>query len=243
MVLYRRFCGPWGLILLQLLSLCGAVVESSFLPLPSARQRSEPRIERGAWRGSVPVNVPVVAVYSKSDNELTKVDAAISTVFSDVGSIVLGMAGLVLLLLASHAGESSDVVVDPASTRANLLAVLAIGSVLLNGLSKLDVTTALAETVQLQGSPTSVQFRPEHSPAFASTMTWALESFQSTTPTQSLVLLRFFNEQWIMEAAAGILPNGRFEMQPIPSDQTPILNRLWQQPYSPDETYLPRLQA
>jgi Cofactor assembly of complex C subunit B, CCB2/CCB4 len=236
MMLYRRFCAPWGLILLNL-SFSGAVVESSFLPLPSARQRSEPRIERGVKRGSAPFNVPVV--YAKSDSELTKVDAAISTVFSDVGSIVLGVVGLVLLLLASRTGESNDVVVDPASTRANLLAVLAIGSVLLNGLSKLDVTTALAETVQLEGSPTQgVQLRADQTPAFASAVTWALESFQSTTPTQSLVLLRFFNEQWIMEAAAGILPNPNGRI-----DQTPILNRLWQQPYSPDETYLPRLQA
>jgi Cofactor assembly of complex C subunit B, CCB2/CCB4 len=138
-----------------------------------------------------------------------------------------------------------------ALTRATLLAVMAIGAVLLNGLSQLDVPTALAETVRLEGEfiPTT-QFVNDASNNSRSTTTesetaaaWVLESFVQATPASSAVYLqrRFFdrgdhdNETslssssgWQMVGYVGILPPDLVQSHAsftLPA-QTPIIDRF-----------------
>jgi hypothetical protein len=87
-------------------------------------------------------------------------DAALTWLISDTGSVLLGSAGLIALLvgrtLLLGGDDTTNDDIDMAeamvvTTRETLLAVVAIGAVLLNGLSQLDVPTALAEKVVLDG--------------------------------------------------------------------------------------------
>ena len=127
----------------------------------SEEGRDDPALSDGAGRRRVRFSS------SSNDDEarrMSPTDAALSWITSDVGSIVLGTVGLVLLLVGrllldgndgpqpyDDDGSSSISNRLVEQTRVNLLAVLAMGAVLLNGLSQLDVQSALAEQVELEG--------------------------------------------------------------------------------------------
>jgi Cofactor assembly of complex C subunit B, CCB2/CCB4 len=197
------------------------------------------------------------------------VDAALSWVTSDVGSLVMGLIGLVLLLasrLVSGSSSSSDLYdnVEFSSTfatamgeetRANLLAVFAIGTVLLNGLSRLDVQSVLAEAVELQGTlvtePVSL-FDNANSVVDDSTLlSWTLASIAAATPASTAILMVHSSGRWKPMAYTGVVhPN-----LPILDDTvtmnpaTPILDRFLRNELQTEgglqrsESYLPTLQA
>lgn len=150
-------------------------------------------------------------------------------IVSDIGSIVLGGCGLIALLIGrAFLDTGDDLVVSPATTRTNLLAVVATGTVLLNGISKLDVETALAETVDLQG----VRVEPEG---------WLLQSLLEATPAEAAVWLKLTDTSgWQIHEAAGILPGSSTATLQVPT-KTPILDKF--RSGSKDESYLPTLQA
>ena len=196
--------------------------------------------------------------YANMDGDL--IDTMLSTASSDVVSIVLGMLGLLwvvihrLTLLDVDEAEALTV-----QTRTDLLAVLACGSVLLNGVTKLDVTTALAESVVLDGTKMkepNVQYRSTMAaskfPEIKNTISWILDSLLTATPAKTVVLLQrnqndadeSSKNQWIVSGRAGVLPTPASSPDiciDLP-DKTPILDRVGS-PGNVKETYLPTLQA
>mmetsp|Transcript_2800 Transcript_2800/g.8019 ORF Transcript_2800/g.8019 Transcript_2800/m.8019 type:complete len:306 (-) Transcript_2800:1342-2259(-) len=166
-------------------------------------------------------------------------DAALTFLASDIVSIILGMLGLVVIvghrlsLLDDTSAESLTV-----QTRTDLLAVFACGSVLLNGITKLDVTAAMAEAVVLEGTTLSeAEINQKLSQSDESTISWALESLITATPAKTAVVLDRSDGPWTVLARAGTVPSGR----EVP-ESTPILDRV-SGPGNKKETYLPTLQA
>jgi Cofactor assembly of complex C subunit B, CCB2/CCB4 len=180
-------------------------------------------------------------------------DSVISVISSDVASIGLGLLGLCLLLIerltipdAATLGEnpSQYAVKLGEETRSNLIAVIACGSVLLNGLSKLDVTSALAETVTLDGMVLSEPIWLESSMGVSQDIYgWGMESFLRATPAKIAVILRAESKDpWKVVAMLGTVPaEAALSEQPIILPSTPILDRC--KKADSDETYLPTLQA
>ena len=176
---------------------------------------------------------------------INPVDIALSWFTSDVGSIVLGVVGL-LLLLVGRLVLDSDITSDVESlgqeTRVNLLAALATGAVLVNGVSKLDVESALAETVTLQGVTLSEAVLDETAKDTSNDTEWTLQSLLSATPAKTAVLLEADESgSWKIAAMAGIVPSADPSLVQVPST-TPILDRF-QKTDRKSETYLPTLQA
>jgi hypothetical protein len=192
-------------------------------------------------------------------NNSNRVDDFLSLLTSDVGSIAFGMIGL-LVLLASRLflGFSDDItvagtnVIDTAAleheTRSNLLALLACGAVLVNGISKLDVESVLAETVELDGVQykTTLRKRVDGSPTGGTALQWALEALLKATPASSVVLLQVpasdgDDNVWQITGYTGILPANEDALQ-APS-KTPILDRFRGiDKELRAESYLPTLQ-
>jgi len=198
------------------------------------------------------------------------IDAVLSWITSDVGSIALGAMGLVLLLVGRLLLDD-DIVQDGSNlvvqTRVNLLAVLAIGAVLLNGLSELDVQTALAEQVTLEGievdSTVFVQQQQQQEKQYLTAtqqkeIGWALDSICTATPAATAVLMiATSNKKWKPVAFRGIVPPNlalRDSSEIKLSDQTPIMDRFRPSSVSTStdststtvarqESYLPTLQA
>jgi hypothetical protein len=208
------------------------------------------------------------------------VDYLLSLVTSDVGSIVLGLAGLVLLLVGrllldnsngsslgtSSSGSAVNVNVESMGqeTRSNLLAVFACGSVLLNGISKLDVTSALAQVVTLEGTeldePLLLTSLTAKNTWPSVSVPWVLESLLTATPAKTAVLLqrKQSSDSWEVLALAGTVPDA-WAVLPSTSSSTNNNNTPTAQPqphmpsYTPiadrfksgtnQETYLPTLQA
>jgi hypothetical protein len=189
-----------------------------------------------------------------SDNPLDQVLAWLS---SDVVSIVLGSLGLLAviihrLVLLDASSASADMLTS--ETRADLLAVFACGSVLLDGVTRLDVTTALAESVILEGNLLS---EPEINLDNAgeledgsdtkASLSWALNSLLSATPAQTaIVLTRNTTGQWKIHSRAGVVPASpsssyNTTMLQVP-EKSPILDRVGSTG-NRKETYLPTLQA
>jgi hypothetical protein len=182
------------------------------------------------------------------------VDAALSWFTSDVGSLVMGLVGLVLLLasrcfmvaatpgISGSGGEllyndnelfSSTAAAATAmgeETRANLLAVFAIGTVLLNGLSRLDVQSVLAEAVELQGTlvtepvlllDTAAAVNATTTTTTTTTTTllladqystqkqlsWTLASIAAATPASTAILLvhSLLRQRWKPMAYTGVV--------------------------------------
>jgi hypothetical protein len=79
-------------------------------------------------------------------------DTSLSLFSLDVNSIGLGLVSLLVVVLhrLSFLDDSSPDTMT-LQTRTDLLAVFACGSVLLNGITRLDVTAALAKSVVLVG--------------------------------------------------------------------------------------------
>ena len=181
------------------------------------------------------------------------IDKALSWITSDIGSIVLGGIGLILLLVGRLVLDSSinqvDFEVTGAQTRANLLAVFAVGAVLLNGLSQLDVQSVLAEKVDLVGSVIVNPIVRSTNAIFVEkeSVSWVLSSIISATPANTAILLIYSEEKkWKVLAHVGVVPPNVLLDDPKLPDETPIMNRLLRLPTSNSErreSYLPTLQA
>jgi hypothetical protein len=175
-------------------------------------------------------------------------DQFLTLVASDAFSVAFGLLGL-LAVVVHRWNLVVDATPDRATaealtqqTRQDLVAVLASGSVLLNGVTKLDVTAALAESVVLEGKvlpePEHLGGNDEKNDGAASTLTWALESLLVATPAKTAILIDDTDDRWTIQCRAGIVPSS---VSSLP-EKTPILERVGS-PENSKETYLPTLQA
>ena len=178
------------------------------------------------------------------------IDFVLSLITSDIGSIVLGLVGLVILLVGRVIFNVDNTEVDDLAqeTRSNLLAVFACGGVLLSGISKLDVTSALAQVVTLEGTKLEEPLiLTDDKDTDESTMAiqWVLKSLLTATPAKTAVLLRKSGDasggSWDVLALAGIVPDTWVASKSAVPSYTPILDRF--QSAAAQETYLPTLQA
>ena len=194
--------------------------------------------------------------FATSTNPL---DTILSWLSSDIVSIALGTIGLLIVvvnrltLLDVEISSSADALTS--ETRADLLAVFACGSVLLNGVTKLDVTAALAESVTLEGNTLSETdfvspMEDSADETTKETISWAFDSLLSATPAKTVVLIQKKDDDdnnndddngWIISCRGGIIPSSSSQSLTIP-EKTPILDRVGS-PGNVKETYLPTLQA
>mmetsp|Transcript_20044 Transcript_20044/g.34243 ORF Transcript_20044/g.34243 Transcript_20044/m.34243 type:complete len:315 (-) Transcript_20044:1334-2278(-) len=168
-------------------------------------------------------------------------DFVLSSITSDVGSIALGLVGL-LIVLANRFADQDNLTADTLGqeTRSDLLAVFACGAVLLNGVSKLDVTSALAESVVLDGINLD---RPQTLiSSTGSELRWAIDSVLAATPAKTAVLLKHA-ETWKTVVIAGVVPQDSALRTGTTLLSNPILDRFLQKTSKRTETYLPTLQA
>ena len=118
-----------------------------------------------------------------------------------------------------------------------MLGVFAAGSVLLNGITKLDVESAQAERVVLEGVKEDKvtwnegsAIEKEMGEKIQSTVEWALTSFLKCSPARTAVLLttQSSNAKWMPLAMGGILPSDPQLQSMIPDEVkgTPILDRM-----------------
>jgi hypothetical protein len=157
-------------------------------------------------------------------------------------------------------------------SRIDLLGVFAAGSVLLNGITKLDVTSVQSERVALEGLPVDNivwidrEGYSDEKGEFTTTTEWALASLIKCSPARTAVLLsnNGGENKWKPVAMTGVLHPDKGMQQSLPNDQsTPILNRMKRYDTSsidtksgsvagsssigrnkgPKESYLPTLQA
>ena len=180
------------------------------------------------------------------DSSLEKpLDKLLTLVASDAFSIISGIIGMMAvvtyrwnLVLASDPSRATAEALTY-ETRTDLLGVLAAGSVLLNGVTKLDVTTALAESVVLEGKTLA---EPEQigGNGTGNTLVWALESLLAATPAKTAVLISDNGDRWAIRCRAGVVPSSSSSLS-LP-EKTPILERVGS-PENSKETYLPTLQA
>lgn len=181
-------------------------------------------------------------------------DYALSLVTSDLSSIVLGSIGILLALsnrLSSIDYEATILAANEAAdmgaqSRMDLLAVFSAGAVLLNGLSKLDVTSALAESVVLDGkSLNAVEFVGDKLKvaSIEKDLEWALGAVKQCSPAKTAVLLGHDGLKWQVLALSGIVPKEE-DLWKIPTSlSTPILDRFLKEGQGNKESYLPTLQA
>lgn len=169
-----------------------------------------------------------------------------SLLSSDVGAIVLGLLGIAVCLynrLFLSDFEASAELLGQQS-RADLLAVFACGAVLLNGISRLDVTSALAETVVLEGTvlPEAIAVNDLGK---GKGVKWALESALDATPARTAVLMVHDGARWEPAALAGAVPSDEALWRSLPADGTgtPILDKFLREGGVTKESYLPTLQA
>ena len=168
-------------------------------------------------------------------------DLVLRAIVSDVGSIVVGLVGLVVAVGYRLAHQDLlSVETMGQETRTDLLAVFACGAVLLNGLSKLDVTSALAESVVLDG--TVLEQAEFYRDTYSADLPWALESLLSATPAKTAVLLEYTDDSWQTIACAGTVPMEEGLRRGTSQDTNPILDRFLKEGVG-RETYLPTLQA
>lgn len=176
-------------------------------------------------------------------------DQFLTLIASDAFSIVFGTIGLLAvvvyrwnLVLAVDAGRAAAEALTY-QTRTDLLAVFASGSVLLNGVTKLDVTTALAESVVLEGTalpkPEQIGNDDLTGGGKGNKQNWALESLLAATPAKTAVLITDTEDRWSISYRAGVIPSSPSSLL-IP-EKTPILERVGS-PENTKETYLPTLQ-
>mmetsp|Transcript_8898 Transcript_8898/g.19044 ORF Transcript_8898/g.19044 Transcript_8898/m.19044 type:complete len:428 (-) Transcript_8898:208-1491(-) len=193
-----------------------------------------------------------------ASNQLSPLDAFLLNLTSDRTSLLLGSLGILILFVNRFVSfpdpglENGGIAVDAGSfsvweasrSRVDLLGVFAAGSVLLNGITKLDVTSVEAERVVLEGirlegvfwnegemqKVVSGEENENESIAFRSTVEWALSSFVKCSPAQTAVLLTTTtNNHWTPLAMAGVAPSNPTQRISIPSNvvsSTPILDRM-----------------
>jgi hypothetical protein len=127
-------------------------------------------------------------------------------------------------------------------TRSDLLATFASLAVLLNGISKLDVTSALAESVQLDGLQLQDDAEINSNVLSAKDLRWSLESLLKATPAKSVVILVVDDDGvWKILACAGIVPRDESLRRRLSLTSVPILDRFRKD--QSKESYLPTLQA
>ena len=171
------------------------------------------------------------------------IDYILSILTSDIGSIIIGSIGLLIALynrLSTIDFDSTAVISDTYAesiniqSRNDLLAVFASGAVLLNGISKLDVTSVLAESVVLNGYKVGdtdngdnddgllyVNQEDQTVKNICDTLTneqrqdlnWAMKAVLSATPAKTAVLLTSRTEKlddsqstWVPILMSGIIP-------------------------------------
>ena len=212
-------------------------------------------------------------------NSLTttsSIDSIFSFLSSDFGGVILGGLGLFLCLWnrISHldyldtmmmgTGEEAQATQLGQLARSDLLAVFATMAVFLNGVSKLDVTSALAESVDLEG----IKLEEPHifpdidiNNQQMKITKWALNSVLDATPANTAVLMLYSPvsdeenpSDWSPIGFAGIIPqiqnsnisNNLDILNKKVSIRTPILDRFMLDPIKQQqrkESYLPTLQA
>lgn len=185
---------------------------------------------------------------SKTATVSNPIDFALSWIVSDVGSIVIGLSGIIVLLVGRLILDAEISITDSeamtGSTRSNLLTVFACVAVLLNGLVKLDVESTTAESVELQGTKWPVTALQEDS---TSDLIWSLDSLLKATSAETTILLGQNNGQWSIQSFAGVVPwSSASKPLSLLSISTPILDRCLKQTIeskSFQETYLPTVQA
>jgi hypothetical protein len=230
---------------------------------PADNDNNKRAIGSARFRG-----VAAVERANKSDDLTSQFDALLAWFNSDVASITLGVVGLIVVLIhrlfLPEINNNVDLLGE--ETRADLLAAVACGAVLVNGVSQLDVTSALAESVQLDGMLQSQVLYPNKSQqqnlrTNQDELEWALKSVLAATPAKTAVLLEClepFNErdektksrnsnsdyyyQWEIVAMLGIIPTNPL-LHHAPITTTPILDRLQRQADGgiTSEAYLPTL--
>lgn len=184
--------------------------------------------------------------------ENNQIDSMLSNLTSDVGSIAIGLAGLLVLLIGPLFSDAESTTASDAEsaaalgyeTRSNLLALFACGSVLVNGISKLDVESVLAEPVSLVGTKydtvqCSKQYVDEKQRL---SIEWALAALITATPASSALLMQLGkDDEWKALGWTGILPqNDDNAQEVILPARTPILDRFRSDTLA--ESYLPTLQ-
>jgi len=197
-------------------------------------------------------------------------DYSLRVILSDVGIIFLGSFGLLVCvvnhILASSSSSADNIADMGQQSRTDLLATFSSIALLLNGVSKLDVTSALAETVVLEGDrEETVQYtdvgrqwlRSSSSSNISSEneqsttekrVQWALESILYSSPAETAVLMVHDTSSWRPGLFTGVVPNAIRQflncnpMMIQKSTSTPILDRfLTVGPTK--ESYLPTLQS
>lgn len=203
---------------------------------------------RARFSGATTVRADADAAEGASSPTST-LDTVLRFLTSDLGGVVLGAVGLTFCVWNKLAHLDLDDVADPSSARADLLAVFGTMAVFLNGVTKLDVTSALAESVVLEG------VRAE--PTSDDDVGWALDSLLDATPANTAVLLARRETttaddtapRWCPVFEAGIVPaDPRLRRAIPPSVRTPILDRFTNEKVgvgggNVKESYLPTLQA
>ena len=193
-------------------------------------------------------------------NPTSLLDYILSLVTSDLSSIILGSIGILLALsnrLSSIDYEATAIALNEAAdmgsqTRMDLLAVFSAGAVLLNGVSKLDVTSVLAERVLLDGKDlqsegNGIVYNDAHfGTTFHKNLAWPLKAIRTSSPASTAVLLAHdaHHGKWNICALDGIVPYDENLWNEIPQDiPTPILDRFLKENQGNKESYLPTLQA
>ncbi|KAI2501265.1 Cofactor assembly of complex C subunit B [Fragilaria crotonensis] len=179
----------------------------------------------------------------QSQDATSALDLVLRAIVSDIGSIVIGLVGLgvaVVNRLANDELQTVDALGQ--ETRTDLLAVFACGAVLLNGLSKLDVTSALAQSVVLDGVSLedTIVF---YTNSYPKDLPWALKSLLAATPAKTALLLEYtLPSCWKTVAVAGIVPREERLRLGTSLAVNPIVDSFLQSG-STKEKYLPTLQA
>jgi hypothetical protein len=206
----------------------------------------------------VEFSTPIPALPSTENLSATSLLDYLFTIgTSDLTSIVLGSIGIILALfnrLSSIDYEATSIANNVAAdmgaqSRQDLLAVFSAGAVLLNGLSKLDVTSALAESVALEGFDQGFLWvnSEYHQVDGNGVVEWAMGALRQATPAKTAALLVYTDHQWNLVALDGIIPNEKITTRTVLSHPTPILDRFLKGLKDPSielkESYLPTLQA
>jgi len=252
---------------------------SSLLSPRSERRRSrlfgnsdkDNEDDDGSW------TVSLSGIPSKTDRTIESssplatslTDYVLSVLTSDLGSIIIGLAGLSLTLvnrLSSIDFSTSNIGVSDADamgmqSRSDLLAVFASGAVLLNGISKLDVTSVKADEVVLDGTRLAVPLALWDGTVIdcgddannGGGLRWAVDSVVDATPADSVTILLHGGggagtvSSWVPVVVGGIVPSSssartRKVLGERMTVATPILDRFLTSTTT-KESYLPTLQA
>ena len=205
----------------------------------------------------VELSTPMPSLPSTEDLSPTSVIDYLFTIgTSDLTSIVLGSIGILLALfnrLSSIDYEATSIANNVAAdmgaqSRQDLLAVFSAGAVLLNGLSKLDVTSALAESVILDGLDQDflwVDSNYNEKKDGHNVVKWAMGAVREATPAKTAAFLVYTDNRWNVVALDGIVKKEKVTREL--SQPTPILDRFLKGFQDPSielkESYLPTLQA